>query len=145
MIIRNQPPGMSRNPHRTQSLPWHAQDREDLPKPRLSISEVAALFGLEEHTLRYWEQETRLSPKRAPGSGARVYEKEDLLIVEKLHYLIEIKGYTLRAAAELLDAPHTEAALETRNRLLSVRERLVALRDRLNEPTPKHAGSGDER
>ena len=112
-------------------LPWRTHDWDTLPKPRLSISEVAELFGVEEYTLRYWEQETRLSPSRFSGSGARYYVKKDLLILEKLHYFIEVKGLTIKAADRALDETETETELEIRDRLLSIRERLVALKNRL--------------
>lgn len=122
---------MTANPD-TKRAPWRQHDWDKLPKPRLSISEVAELFGVEEYTLRYWEQETKLSPKRFPTSGARWYGKEDLLIIEKIYYLVEIKGLTLKAAGLLLDKPDLDAELEIRHRLLSVRDKLVALRDKLD-------------
>ena len=112
-------------------MPWRTHDWDSLPKPRLSISEVAELFGVEEYTLRYWEQETRLSPSRFTGSGARYYVKKDLLILEKLYYFIEVKGLTVKAADRALDEADMETEIEIRDRLLAVREKLVSLRDRL--------------
>ena len=115
--------------HSSPSLPpWRTHDWDKLPKPRLSISEVAELFGVEEHTLRYWEQETKLSPRRFSGSGARWYTKEDLLIIEQLYYLVEIKGLTLKAASGLLGTPFVQKDLEIRDRLLALRAGLGALR-----------------
>ena len=118
----------ARDPKRKR-LPWRTHDWDALPKPRLSISETAELFGVEEHTLRYWEQETKLSPKRFPGSGARYYDREDLLLIERIYYLVELKGLTLKAAVRLLDDPSMGTEIEVRDRLLSVRERLEALRN----------------
>lgn len=42
-----------------------------------TISQAAQRFGLEPHTLRYYEKEGILAPEREPG-GARRYSEEDL-------------------------------------------------------------------
>lgn len=118
---------------------WQKKDWDTLPKPRHSISEVAELFGVEEYTLRYWEQETKLSPKRFPGSGARWYSKEDLMLIEKIYYLVEVKGLTLKAANKLLDAPTIDRELEILTRLQSVRDKLVAIRERISPKPEKNA------
>ncbi len=112
--------------------PWRTHDWDKLPKPRLSISEVAELFGVEEYTLRYWEQETKLSPKRFPTSGARWYGKDDLLLIEKIYYLVERKGLTMKGVNRVLERPELDAELEIRDRLLSLRGKLTDLRDKLD-------------
>ncbi len=97
-----------------------------------STSEVARIFGIEEHILRYWEQGTSLSPKRFP-SGARRYTREDLEVIERLHYLVVIKGMTLKAAAKQLQTPSVEVDLELRNKLLQVRQKLTVIRSELDK------------
>lgn len=46
-----------------------------------SISQVAERFGLEPHTLRFYEKEGIVSPGRTP-SGIRVYSEEDISQLE---------------------------------------------------------------
>jgi len=46
-----------------------------------SISEVAERFGLEPHTLRFYEKEGIVSPGRTP-SGIRTYSEEDISQLE---------------------------------------------------------------
>lgn len=46
-----------------------------------SISQVAERFGLEPHTLRFYEKEGIVSPGRTP-SGIRTYSEEDISQLE---------------------------------------------------------------
>ncbi len=46
-----------------------------------SISQVAERFGLEPHTLRFYEKEGIVSPGRTP-SGIRMYTEEDISQLE---------------------------------------------------------------
>lgn len=105
---------------------------ESLPRRLYTIKETAAFFGVEEHVLRYWEKGTSLSPRRMP-SGSRRYSIDDLKLIERIFYLVEVRGMTLLAAAEQLDHPDLDVDLEVRDRLIKVRERLTALRDRVGE------------
>ena len=105
---------------------------ESLPRRLYTIKETAAFFGVEEHVLRYWGKGTSLSPRRMP-SGSRRYSIDDLKLIERIYYLIEVRGMTLQAAAEQLDHPDLDVDLEVRERLMNVRERLTALRDRVGE------------
>lgn len=97
-----------------------------------SIKEAAQLFGIEEHELRYWERCTPLSPRRMP-SGSRRYSKSDLRLVERIHYLVHVKGMTVQAAADHLEHPDLDVDMEVRDRLLRVRQQLCTLRDRVGE------------
>ena len=66
-------------------------------------------------------------------SGSRRYSIDDLKLIERIYYLVEVRGMTLQAAAEQLDHPDLDVDLEVRDRLIKVRERLTALRDRVGE------------
>lgn len=121
---------MSKSNHKN---PHPAPDLDSLPRGRYySIKEAADLFGLEQHTLRYWERFTPLSPKRMP-SGARYYDIEQLRLIERIHFLTEVKGMTIQKAAERLAVGEVDVDLEIRRRLSQVRTRLASLRDRLGE------------
>ncbi len=47
----------------------------------MSISQVAERFGIEPHTLRFYEKEGIVTPSRT-GSGIRVYEERDISQLE---------------------------------------------------------------
>lgn len=116
--------------------PWQTHGVERMKQKYFSISEVAKIFDLEEHTLRYWEKETPLQPRRSPSSNARMYEHKDLDIIERIIYLMQVKGMTLNAAAEQLDNPIVNHDLEILGRLLKLRERLSHLTETINSIAP---------
>lgn len=119
--------------------PWRKKDWDRTSTKSYSTGEVAKLFEVEEHILRYWEQGTALKPKRFP-SGARRYTSEDLELVEKIYYLVVIKGMTLKAASAALEnkSPEIEVDLSLRDKLLQVRERLGAIRSDLDRILNDH-------
>ena len=60
-----------------------------------SISEVAALTGLEQHVLRYWESEfPQLKPKKN-RSGNRAYRAKEIKIIRYIKYLLYDEKYTI--------------------------------------------------
>ena len=99
-----------------------------------SISEVAAMFGVNESLLRYWEKEfPQLCPKKA-GRGVRQYRKEDVETVRLIYHLVKERGMTLPGARQRL-RNNKEAPLrsyEIVDRLKSIREELLAMRDALD-------------
>lgn len=120
---------ITRGPRSGSSSP---RSLEGLPRRLYTIKESAQLFGLEEHVLRYWEKVTPLSPRRMP-SGSRRYSLEDLQLIERIYYLVEVKGMTVQAAASHLEHPDLDVDLEVRDRLIAVRKRLLEMRDRVGE------------
>lgn len=53
-----------------------------------SISEVAAMFDVNESLLRFWEKEfPQLNPKK--GAGIRQYRKEDIETVKLIYHLVK--------------------------------------------------------
>ena len=53
-----------------------------------SISEVAAMFDVNESLLRFWEKEfPQLNPKKG-GRGIRQYRKEDIETVKLIYHLV---------------------------------------------------------
>ncbi len=67
-----------------------------------TISEVAAEFDIEEHTLRYWEKEFShvLSPRRQ--GNKRAYTPEDIRNIRAIYTLLKVKGMTVKGAKEAL-------------------------------------------
>lgn len=100
-----------------------------------SIKEVAAMFGLNESTLRYWEQEfPYLKPKTSGPSKIRQYQEKDIEQIRLIYNLVKERGFKLAAAKKIINANRTgaERKAEVMTRLMSVREDLQALRRQLD-------------
>lgn len=69
-------------------------------KVRYMISEASKLIDVEQHTLRYWEEELELNISRNE-MGHRYYKKEDIELLKAIKILKE-KGYQLRAIKMLI-------------------------------------------
>ena len=64
------------------------------------IGEVAKLTGVEQHVLRYWEDEfDALQPKKNK-SGQRVYEKKNIELIFKIKRLLYLERYTIVGAKQ---------------------------------------------
>ena len=62
------------------------------------IGEVSKLAGVEQHVLRYWEDEfDALQPKKNK-SGQRFYEKKDVVLILKIQRLLYLERYTIAGA-----------------------------------------------
>jgi len=67
-------------------------------KKYFSISEVSELCDLKTHTLRFWEKEFKeLTPVTRKG-GRRSYQKEDVLLINKIKALLQDDGLTIAGA-----------------------------------------------
>lgn len=99
-----------------------------------SISEVAAMFDVNESLLRFWEKEfPQLNPKKG-GRGIRQYRKEDIETVKLIYHLVKERGMTLPGARQRMkDNKETNLRnFEIVDRLKSIREELVGMRDALD-------------
>ena len=64
------------------------------------IGEVAKLAGVEQHVLRYWEDEfDELQPKKNK-SGQRLYEKNNVELIFKIQRLLYLERYTIVGAKQ---------------------------------------------
>lgn len=99
-----------------------------------SISEVAAMFDVNESLLRFWEKEfPQLNPKKA-GRGVRQYRKEDIDTVKLIYHLVKERGMTLPGARQRMK-DNKEATLrnfEIVDRLKSIREELLGMKEALD-------------
>ena len=99
-----------------------------------SISEVAAMFDVNESLLRCWEKEfPQLNPKKG-GRGIRQYRKEDIETVKLIYHLVKERGMTLPGARQRMkdNKETTLRNFEIVDRLKSIREELVGMRDALD-------------
>ena len=72
----------------------------EIRKLYYSIGEVSRRTGLAPHVLRYWETEfSELRPKKN-RAGNRVYTEDDIEMLERIHYLLKDKKYTLEGARQ---------------------------------------------
>ena len=66
------------------------------------IGEVAELAGIEQHVLRYWEEEIEsLNPKKNK-SGQRLYQKKDVELILEIKQLLYIEKFTVAGAKKKL-------------------------------------------
>ena len=117
-----------------------------------TIGELSAELGVAQHILRYWESKfPQLRPLQRAGNR-RYYRPADVVLVRRIHGLLNSQGYTVRGVQQLLEskttdgaapaltatfapppvasAPVVAAALAAQESGIAV-ERLVGLRDRL--------------
>ena len=100
-----------------------------------SIKEVAAMFGLNESTLRYWETEfPYLRPKAAESSKVRQYQEKDIEQIRLIHNLVKVRGFKLAAAKKIINNNRNGAdkTADVLTRLISVRDELQALKRQLD-------------
>ena len=103
-----------------------------------SIGEVAQMFGLNESTLRYWEQElqefTFLKPKVSGPSKVRQYTEKDIEQVRLIHNLVKVRGFKIAAAKKMINANRTgvDKKADVLDSLISIRTELQALRKQLD-------------
>ena len=71
-------------------------------KKYFSIGEVSTICKIKPHVLRYWESEfPQLSPRKRKGNR-RYYQSDDLLLVQKIKFLLYEKGFTISGAKQSL-------------------------------------------
>lgn len=64
------------------------------------IGEVANLTGVEQHVLRYWEDEFEALQPQKKKSGQRFYEKKDVELIFKIQRLLYLERYTIAGAKQ---------------------------------------------
>ena len=111
----------------------HTENTEQTDKLYHSIGEVAALFKLNESTLRFWEKEFDIINPRKTGGGTRFYTKEDINQVRLIYHLLKVKGMTLAGAKKKLkdNKDLTVKNHEVIERLRQIKAELLAIRDEM--------------
>tara|TARA_B110000014_G_scaffold145372_1_gene101099 strand:- start:163 stop:522 length:360 start_codon:yes stop_codon:yes gene_type:complete len=64
------------------------------------IGEVAELAGVEQHVLRYWEEEIESLKPKKNKSGQRLYQKKDVERVFEIKQLLYADKFTVAGARE---------------------------------------------
>ncbi|MGL4993965.1 MAG: MerR family transcriptional regulator [Bacteroidales bacterium] len=98
-----------------------------------SISEVAALLGVNESLLRFWEREVDIFSIKKTAGGTRQYTKEDIELIRKFKHLVKEQGMTLPGAAAKLKANPQGVSknFEIIDRLEAVKRELLAIKSEM--------------
>ena len=73
-----------------------------------SIAEVAQKFGINESTLRYWEQEfPYLKPKTRGAGKVRQYSEKDIEQIQLIYNLVKVRGFKIAAAKKIINVNRT--------------------------------------
>jgi DNA-binding transcriptional MerR regulator len=89
------------------------------------------MFGLNESTLRYWEQEfPYLKPKTSGPAKIRQYQEKDIEEIRVIHNLIKVRGFKIAAAKKILSQNRKGAdkKADVLESLMGVRDQLQALK-----------------
>ena len=100
-----------------------------------SIKEVAQMFGVNESTLRYWEQEfPYLKPKVSGPAKIRQYQEKDIEQIRLIHNLVKVRGFKLAAAKKIINSNRDGAdrKAEVLTRLMDIRSELQALKQQMD-------------
>lgn len=103
-------------------------------KKYYSIGEVAAIVGVSESSLRFWEKEfPTIKPKKS-GRNVRQYTKEDIEEVKLVYNLVKVRGMKLATARETIrkNRAGVSSVAEVMQRLLDIRTELVAIKKELD-------------
>ncbi|MBO5960420.1 MAG: MerR family transcriptional regulator [Paludibacteraceae bacterium] len=95
-----------------------------------TIKEVAAMIGVSESTLRYWETEfVQLRPSRTPG-GRRRYTTEDIEKVKQIVYLLADQKMHVDGAKHRLQSRPDEIARKQQiaESLKNIKQELVEIK-----------------
>ncbi len=92
-----------------------------------TIGEVSAEIGLPQHVLRYWETRfPQLRPLQRAGRR-RYYRPDDVVLVQRIHRLLNHDGYTIRGVQSLLASERGQSARGSDMAVVrAVREALAA-------------------
>jgi len=106
---------------------------KELTKLYYSISEVSAMFGLSNSTLRYWETEFKnLKPKKN-RYGDRAYTKKDIKEISRIYFLVKDRGFTIDGAKKEIKGKENNTTLQVIQRLEKLKLKLVDLQQRLDK------------
>lgn len=95
-----------------------------------SIKEVAAMLGVTEPTLRFWEKEFPYIKPKTNAAKVRQYTEKDIEQVKLVYNLVKVRGFKIAAARRYLaenrkGADKSHQVLDT---LISVRDELKQLK-----------------
>ncbi|MCA9523689.1 MAG: MerR family transcriptional regulator [Myxococcales bacterium] len=85
-------------------------------KEHYKIGEVADLLGVKTHIVRYWDRQfAQLTPKKT-RSRHRVFTRDDLALLFRIHELLVVRGFTIEGAKKELARGADDPALDSPRR-----------------------------
>ncbi len=94
------------------------------------IGEVAEIAGVEQHVLRYWEDEFEPLKPDKNRAGQRLYQKEDVEMVLEIKRLLYEEKYTIAGAKQKLKSRRHKKSPEE---LEDEQERFSALKNQIRD------------
>ena len=97
-----------------------------------SIKEVAAQFGINESTLRFWEGEFPQLTQN--GTKIRQYTDKDIEQIKVIYNLVKVRGFKIAAARKVMNANRegVDKTADVMTMLTSVRDQLQQLKKQLD-------------
>jgi len=106
------------------------QDSMELNKLYYSIGEVAAMFGVSNSLLRYWETEFETIRPTKNKRGDRRYSEKDIEEISRVYVLVKNMGYTIEGAKNEIKGSRR---ITSDNSNDALREKLFEIRARLQD------------
>ncbi|MDD4922700.1 MAG: MerR family transcriptional regulator [Bacteroidales bacterium] len=108
---------------------------EDSRKLFYSIGEVAAIFGVNESLLRFWEKEFDIIKPKKNAKGTRSYTKDDIEDIRLIYHLVKEKGMTLMGAKKRIkeEKRGVTAQVEVIDRLNKIKGELLIMKAELDQ------------
>ena len=109
-----------------------------------SISEVAKILNLKNpksgklstHTIRFWEKEFKQIKPKILNGKRRYYNKKNIELIKKVHYLLKEQGMTINGVKKILDKKDSLKLDETQNNSIKtyeVRDKLLKISNLLKK------------
>ncbi len=93
-----------------------------------SISEVAEMFEVEPHVLRYWESEFKQLSPRKNKAGRRTYRDSDIETLKRIWHLLKVEKFTIEGAKRALASDeYDDEDYKNRQELLEIKRFLEHL------------------
>ena len=96
----------------------------------LKIGEVAELVGIEQHVLRYWEEEIESLKPKKNKSGQRLYQKKDVELIFEIKQLLYAEKFTVAGARKKLKQNKKK---ETQLNIAFDRDNLIELKEKIKK------------
>ena len=103
-----------------------------------TIGEVVKIIGLKSksnsvsptHTIRYWEKEFKQIKPKILNGNRRYYDKKNIDLIKKVHFLLKNQGMTIKGVKKILDNMDTLKLDENLNESIkahNIRNKLVKI------------------
>lgn len=103
-------------------------------KTYYSIKEVAAMFGVAESLLRYWETEFPSLHPKTTSNNVRQYTEADIKQIRNIYDLVKIRGFKISSARKMINKnpQAVNKNSEVMSTLISVRDQLMEIKKQLD-------------